>query len=88
MDKQILELLQKMDIRLEKIEANQEEHGHILRALDERTKVLSAKTENTEHDIAEIKGDIKGLKKDMARVEEATANNWVDIARMKKTNIG
>jgi predicted nucleic acid-binding Zn-ribbon protein len=83
MDKQILDLLKKMDSRLAKIEINQEEHGQILRALDERTQVLSADMENTKHEVSEIKGEIVGLRKDLNLVELATANNWADIVKLK-----
>lgn len=76
MDKQILELLQKMDSRLE-------EHGQILRALDERTKVISAEVENLKHEVAETKGEVKSLRKDLNAVELITANNWSDIVRLK-----
>lgn len=90
MDKQIMELLQRMDSRMERIEGEvkgirttQEEHGQILRALDERTQVLSAKAENTEHELAEIKGEITGLRSDLNLVELATAKNWTEIVKLK-----
>ncbi|WP_071064164.1 hypothetical protein [Andreesenia angusta] len=76
MDKQILELLQKMDSRLE-------EHSQILRALDERTELISAEVENLKHEVAETKGEVKSLRKDLNAVELITANNWSDIVRLK-----
>lgn len=94
MDKQVMDILQQllegqksMQGRLEKIESAQEEHGQILRAIDERTQVHSAEIANLQHEVAEVKGDIKRVQKDIAMVEEVTANNWSDIARMKKSNI-
>ncbi|WP_231701815.1 hypothetical protein [Crassaminicella thermophila] len=43
-----------------------------------------AENDKMQNDIAHIKGDIEVIKKDMYRVEEATANNWTDIARLKQ----
>lgn len=97
MEKQILEILQSMqgdmasmkkDMHIMKediqgIKSTLAEHGQILRAIDERTQVHSAEIANLQHEMAEVKGDIKAVKKDMSRVEEATAHNWVDIAKLK-----
>lgn len=83
MDKQILEILQTIQSDVAGIKATQEEHGQILRALDERTQVLSAKAENTEHELAEIKGEITGLRSDLNLVELATAKNWTEIVKLK-----
>lgn len=83
MDKQILEILTQMQSDIKNIKTTQDEHGQILRALDERTQVLSASTENANHEIAEMKGELKGLRKDLNLVELATASNWADIARLK-----
>lgn len=33
--------------------------------------------------IAHMQGDIESIKRDLSRVEEATAYNWADIARLK-----
>lgn len=34
-------------------------------------------------DLTHVKNDVEFIKKDLSRVEEATANNWADIARLK-----
>lgn len=90
MDKQMLDMLKKIDSRMENIETEVKgirstlsEHGQILRALDERTQVLSAKAENTEHELVEIKGEITGLRSDLNLVELATAKNWTEIVKLK-----
>lgn len=71
----------KSDIR--SIKATQEEHTQILRALEHRTEVMSAEQENLKHEAAEIKGEVKGLRRDVSGVEIITANNWSDIAKLK-----
>jgi len=35
------------------------------------------------HEVAEIKGEVKSIRKDMSSVEIITANNWADIAKLK-----
>lgn len=97
MDKQILELLQKMDSRMESLEvevkgirSTLEEHGQILRALDERTQVLSAEAESTKYSMAEVKGELSAIKGDVLDIKDAlnsvevvTARNWSEIVKLK-----
>lgn len=66
------------------IKATQQEHGQILRALEERTKVTQAEVENLKYDVAEIKGTVTELKNKQDLIEDVTANNWVEIVRMKR----
>jgi len=35
------------------------------------------------NDIVHIKGDVEGLRKDLANVEIITSSNWNDIAKLK-----
>ncbi|WP_290445843.1 hypothetical protein [Clostridium estertheticum] len=35
------------------------------------------------HEVFEIKGEVKSIRKDMSSVEIITANNWSDIAKLK-----
>jgi len=35
------------------------------------------------HEVAEIKGEVKNMRRDMSSVEIITANNWADIAKLK-----
>ncbi|MFD3157887.1 hypothetical protein ACFIJ5_13615 [Haloimpatiens sp. FM7330] len=97
MEKEILEILKSMqsdmvsmknDIKSTKedikgIKSTQEEHTQILRALEHKTEVISAQQENLKHEVAEIKGEVKSIRKDLSQVEIVTANNWADIAKLK-----
>ncbi|MGF7057768.1 hypothetical protein [Brassicibacter mesophilus] len=61
-----------------------DETYEIVRALEHLSQVNKAEHDNVKNDIAYIKGDIETIKKGMYRVEEATANNWAEIARLKQ----
>lgn len=65
------------------IKAVQDEHMQLLRALEHRTAVISAGQENLKHELAEVKGEVKGIRKDLSNVEMITASNWSDIAKLK-----
>ncbi|GCD11091.1 hypothetical protein [Clostridium tagluense] len=65
------------------VKTTQEEHTQILRALEHKTDVISAEQENLKHEVAEIKGDVKGIRKDLSNVELITASNWSDIVKLK-----
>ena len=97
MDKEILELLKKMDTRLENLEyevkatyAEQsilikivEENTRILRALEHKAEVNKAEHDKVANDIAHIKGNVEGIRKDLGFVEIATTKNLNDIANIK-----
>ena len=97
MDKEILDILKVMqsdmksmqgDMKsmqgdMKSIKTTQEEHTQILRALEHKTDVISAEQENLKHEVAETKGEVKSMRKDMSSVEIITANNWSDIAKLK-----
>ena len=68
---------------IKSIKTTQVEHTLILRALEHKTDVISAEQENLKHEVAEIKGEVKSIRKDMSSVEIITANNWSDIAKLK-----
>lgn len=59
-----------------------EQYG-ILKALEHSAEVNAAERDRTQHDIAYIKGSVQGLHRDMARVEEISAYNMAEIARLK-----
>jgi len=89
-DKAILDILKEVqsDMKsmqgdMKSIKTTQGEHTQILRALEHKTDVISAEQENLKHEVAEIKGEIKSMRKDMSSVEIITANNWADIAKLK-----
>jgi predicted nucleic acid-binding Zn-ribbon protein len=65
------------------IKATQGEHTQILRALEHKTDVISAEQENLKHELAEVKGEVKGIRKDLFNVELITASNWSDIVKLK-----
>ncbi|MBK5240394.1 hypothetical protein [Clostridium sp.] len=97
MEKEVLDILKAMqsDVKsmqgdmnlmhgdINSIKTTQNEHTQILRALGHKTDVISAEQENMKHDVAEIKGEVKSMRKDMSSVEIITASNWSDIAKLK-----
>lgn len=97
MDREILEILKTMQSDMKTIQSDmntmqtdmksfkttQEENTQILRALEHKTNVICAEQENLKHEVAEIKGEVKGIRKDMSSVELITAKNWSDITMLK-----
>jgi hypothetical protein len=83
MDKEILDILKEMQGDIKSIKTTKEEHTQILRALEHKTDVISVEQENLKHEVLEIKGEVKSMRKDMSCVEIITANNWSDIAKLK-----
>ncbi len=83
MDKEILEILNRLEQGQTRIETKLDETYQIVRALEHSSEVNKAEHDKIINDIAHMQGDIEGIKKDMYRVEEATANNWADIAKLK-----
>ena len=75
--------MKEMHVDIKSIKTTLEEHTQILGALEHKTDVISAKQENLIHEVAEIQGDVKSIRKDMSSVEIITANNWSDIAKLK-----
>ena len=64
-----------------------DEHTLILRALEHSAEVNKAEHNCMMHDIAEIKGDVVSIKKDILLIEEVTAKNWSDINQIKKESL-
>lgn len=73
-----------VDRRLDGMESTLKEHGQMLNAIEERTKVDSARIENLEYNMANVSGDIKGIKKSVSNISIITAQNWSDIEEIKK----
>lgn len=48
-----------------------------------KADVNKAEHDKMSNDIAHIKGDIEGLRKDITNVEIITSSNWNDIAKLK-----
>jgi hypothetical protein len=76
MDKEILEILQRIEIRLD-------ENTQILRALEHSAEVNKAEHDKMNNDIIHIMGDVKEIKKNVSNVEIITSSNWNDIAKLK-----
>lgn len=91
MDKETMDTLrQLLREELEPIKTQLTENTQILKALEHKAEVNKSEHDKMQNDIAHIQGDlthvkndVEFIKKDLSRVEEATASNWVDIARLK-----
>lgn len=80
---QMDEKLSAIGNRMNNIEEQQKESIAILKALEHAAQVNKAEHDSMQHDIAEIKGDIKSIKDDLATVEKVTIKNWNDISNLK-----
>ncbi|MGL4874859.1 MAG: hypothetical protein ACRC3Y_12415 [Romboutsia sp.] len=76
MEKEILEILKRLEQGQERLEKKLDG------VVEQTANLLEFRSEATK-DIKKIKADVEEIKKDMYRVEEATANNWADIAKLK-----
>ncbi|KGG80969.1 hypothetical protein Y919_03430 [Caloranaerobacter azorensis H53214] len=79
-----------MNKRLETVELEisgiKEEHGLLLRSIEEKLQIQSKaieKIEFIEGDIKAIRKDIDKMKKDIYLIELVTAKNWVEINELK-----
>ena len=62
------------------------EHTQILKALIHSSVDNVAERDKMANDIAHIKGEIIGLRKDITKVEIVTSSNWNEIAKLKAVN--
>lgn len=69
------EEIKRVDDRLEIIETQQQESIGLLKALEHSAEVNRAEHDNMQHDISEIKGEIKGVREDLTTVELVTSKN-------------
>lgn len=83
MDKEILETLKRLENKIDKIENKQDETYQIVRALEHSAEVNKAEQDKMANDITHIKGNVEGLRKDLANVEIITSSNWNEIAKLK-----
>ncbi|MGF7057828.1 putative nuclease with TOPRIM domain [Brassicibacter mesophilus] len=68
------------------VEGIKEEHGALLRGIEEKLQLQSNSIEKIEYiegDIKAIKKDINKIKKDINIVEQVTAKNWSEISELK-----
>jgi hypothetical protein len=76
MDKEILEILKRL-------ESKQDETYQIVKALEHSAEVNKAEHDKMANDINHIKGNVEGIRKDLANVEIITSSNWNEIAKLK-----
>lgn len=92
MDKEILEILKRLEFRFDKglgrleskidnLQSKVDEHTLILKALEHSVEVNKAEHDKMSNDMAKIQGDISEIKKDLSQLELVTANNWADIVK-------
>jgi len=76
----------KFDSLSEKVDnqSNQlKENTQILKALEHLAEVNKAEHDKMFFNMAEMSGEIKNIRKDLSNVEQITASNWGDIAKLK-----
>ena len=78
MDKEVLEILERLETKVDQIQTQQQEDNQILKALENK-----AEHDKMANDINHIKGDVEALRKDISTVEIVTANNYADISKLK-----
>lgn len=83
MEKEILEILKRLETKVDGLEQGQKEIYGIVKALEHSSEVNKAEVDKISNDIAHIKGDVVAIKKDVTNVEVITASNWADIAKLK-----
>lgn len=71
----------KTDIKFIKVQ--QEEHGKILRILEDKAITNKADHDKLSNDIAHLSEKVEGMRKDLATVEVVTARNMENIAQLK-----
>ncbi|MCB2290745.1 hypothetical protein LGK97_13340 [Clostridium sp. CS001] len=83
MDKEVLEILKRLETKVDEIQVQQQEDHQILKALEHKAEVNKVEHDKMANDITHIKGDVEALRKDISTVEIVTANNYADIAKLK-----
>lgn len=82
-DNRLSNLETKVDENSIDIKGIKEEHGTILRGIEEKLQIQSKSIEKIDF----IEGDIKVIKNDILKIEQITANNWSDIVKLKSVNM-
>lgn len=72
-----------IETRLNTIEIRQTDSLAMLIVLDHLAKISKAEYVSIQLDIAEIKEEIKGIRRDLTAVEAITSKNWNVLANMK-----
>ena len=76
MEKEILEILREMQQDIKSLKEEQQKDNDKLDRIENKIDI-------TYDQVARSAEDITSIKKDLTFVEEATAKNWTDIARLK-----
>lgn len=79
--------LSRVEAQLTKVKGQLDEHTQILQALIHSSEVNTAERDKMANDIRHIRGEITGLRKDIAQVEIVTASNWNEIAKIKAVKL-
>lgn len=66
-----------------RIEIQVLENTQILKALEHTAQVNKAEHDNMINDIAEIKGEMKGIRNNVNTVELVTSQNWNELVKLK-----
>lgn len=70
--------------KFDNLELQVKENTQILKVLEHSAQTNKAEHDRMINDIAHIKEDIESIKEDLSIVEEVTANNWANIAKLKR----
>ena len=80
---QVNKRFDKMDGEFKSLKSQVEENTQILKALEHKADVNKAEHDNMTHDIAEVLGEVKSIRKDLTAVEYISGKNMSDIAVLK-----
>lgn len=94
MDEKVLQAIESLNQKIDKTteETNRKidvlasqvnENTLILKALEYAGQVNKAEHDKMAFDIAEIKGSVKLIQRDLSTLQVVTADNWSDIAKLK-----
>ena len=93
MDEKILQMLEEMKLKIDKIDTieqkidamglQMDENTQLIRALKDSAEVNKAEHDKMMIDIAKIQGDIQSIKKDISKLEVVIGANCVDISYLK-----
>ncbi|MDR3587480.1 MAG: hypothetical protein P4L59_19530 [Desulfosporosinus sp.] len=69
--------------RFDALTSQVNENTQILKALEHLAQLNKAEHDKMLVDIAETKGEVIAIRKELSAVELITANNWSDIVKLK-----
>ena len=81
--KAIEDLRKDMNQKFDNQDKQLKENTQILKALEHLAEVNKAEHDKMFFNMAEMSGEIKNIRKDLSNVEQITASNWGDIAKLK-----